>query len=216
MALRDIINSLMTNPVGSMTVNTQDRLGAGRPHATTSAAIEAVAFDLFRSRGFEQTTVDDIAQAVGVSRRTLFRYFPSKNDIPWGQFDAGLANLRAFLDQMPPELPLLDAVHAAVMKFNRFDPAALRLHRERMTLLLTTPALQAHSVLRYEQWRRVIAEFVAARTGLDPDDQLPRTVGHVSLSLSLAAYEQWLIDPGADLNELLANNADLLRGYVAD
>ena len=44
----------------------------------------------FEERGFEMTTMDDIAAAVGVGRRTLFRYYPSKNDILWGQFDDSL------------------------------------------------------------------------------------------------------------------------------
>src|SRR4051812_46013561 len=60
---------------------------AGRPEATSHAEIEQAAFRLFGVRGFDGTTLNDIAAAVGVSRRTLFRYFRSKNDIPWGQFD---------------------------------------------------------------------------------------------------------------------------------
>lgn len=58
------------------------RSSVGRPEATSHAAIEEAAFALFAERGFEATTIDDIARAVGVSRRTLFRYYPSKNDIP--------------------------------------------------------------------------------------------------------------------------------------
>src|SRR5215213_2120704 len=62
----------------------------GRPPATTHAAIERTAFALFERQGFEATTLDDIAAALGVGRRTLFRYYPSKNDILWGRFDASL------------------------------------------------------------------------------------------------------------------------------
>jgi AcrR family transcriptional regulator len=66
----------------------------GRPPATSHAEIEAAAFALFAQKGFDATTMEDIATAVGVGRRTLFRYFPSKNDIPWGQFDDSLEHLR--------------------------------------------------------------------------------------------------------------------------
>ena len=97
----------------------------------------------------------------GIGRRTLFRYFPSKNDIPWGRFDDGLSGLRASLAAMPDDVPVLDAVHRAVLEFNQLDDDATEQHRQRMTLLLTTPALQAHSVLRYAQWREVIAEYAA-------------------------------------------------------
>jgi len=191
------------------------RTGAGRPQATTHAAIEEAAFRLFRLRGFEETTVDDIAAAVGVGRRTLFRYFPSKNDIPWGRFDDGLSGLRSSLAAIPHDVPVLEAVHQAVLEFNRLDDDdAIEQHRQRMTLLLTTPALQAHSVLRYTQWRDVIAEYAASRYGLAGDDLLPRTIGHVSLALSLSAYEQWLREPESRLTDLLAQTAPLLRSYV--
>lgn len=188
----------------------------GRPQATTHEAIETAAFELFNTQGFEETTLEDIAATVGVGRRTLFRYFPSKNDIPWGRFDEGLARLRLQLASTPNDVPVLDAVHQAVLEFNRLEPDAVTQHRQRMTLILTTPALQAHSALRYAQWREVIARFAATRWRGDPDDFYPRTIGHVSLALSLSAYEQWLKDPDASLIELLSQTAPLLRHYVAD
>jgi mycofactocin system transcriptional regulator len=191
-----------------------ERAGAGRPPATTHAAIEAAAFQLFRCKGFEETTLDEIASVAGVGRRTIFRYFPSKNDIPWGRFDAGLDALSRYLEDTPPEQDVLDAIHAAVLAFNRFDVDALAQHRYRMELILTTPALQAHSVVRYEQWRGVVTQYAARRYGLEPSDLLPRTIGHVSLALSISAYEQWLLDPAADLTELLARTAVVLRTYA--
>ncbi|WP_028638541.1 mycofactocin system transcriptional regulator [Nocardioides sp. URHA0032] len=187
----------------------------GRPVATSHAEIERVAFRLFAERGFDDVTMADIAAGVGVGRRTLFRYFESKNDIPWGQFDRTLDGFRAILAEMPRELPLHVAVHRAVQRFNEFPPDARPSHRERMRLILETPALQAHSVLRYAAWRAVIAEHVAASLGRSPDDLLPRTVGNVSLALALSAYEGWLADPDADLAVLLDDAMSGLRDYVA-
>jgi mycofactocin system transcriptional regulator len=189
--------------------------GVGRPPVTTHEEIETVAFALFRAHGFDETTMDDIASAMGVGRSTLFRYYPSKNDILWGRFDIGLRRLEEQLSATPRDLPALAAITRAVVEFNHFEPEAISQHRERMRLLLRTPALQAHSVLRYQQWRRVIAGFAARRFGLEPDDGLPVAIGHVSLALSLAAYERWLDQPGADLSRLLAESGDLLRQYVA-
>jgi len=54
----------------------------GRRRATSRQELEETAFGLFAARGFEATTVDEIAAAAGIGRRTFFRYFPSKNDIP--------------------------------------------------------------------------------------------------------------------------------------
>lgn len=179
------------------------RAAAGRPEVTSHAEIEQAAFRLFADRGFEATTLDAIAAEVGVGRRTLFRYYSSKNDIPWGQFDRTLEGFRQILAGMPTDIPLHEAVHRGVLAFNEFPEDAQPPHRDRMRLILQTPALQAHSVLRYGEWRAVIADYVADRLGLSPDDLMPRTVGHVSLALALSSYEQWLASPGASLRSML-------------
>jgi mycofactocin system transcriptional regulator len=186
----------------------------GRPVATSHGAIEQAAFRLFAERGFARTTLDAIAVEVGVGRRTLFRYYRSKNDIPWGQFDRTLAGFRRILDEQPTELPLHVAVHRSVVEFNRFPADARPSHRERMRLILTTPDLQAHSVLRYADWRRVIAEYVARRTDRSPDDLLPVTVGQVSLALALSAYDVWLADPAASITDIVDEAMGELRGYL--
>ena len=159
--------------------------------------------------------MDAIARAVGVSRRTLFRYYRSKNDIPWGQFDRTLKNFRQLFAEMPTDLPLCEAVHRGVLKFNEFDADAEPPHRERMRLIVETPALQAHSVLRYGSWRNVIAEYVATRTGLAPDEILPQTVAQVSLALALTAYGLWLEDPDSSLQDLLDQCLECLRVHLA-
>ena len=186
----------------------------GRPPATTHAAIEQVAFALFEEQGFEPTTLDDIAAALGVGRRTLFRYYPSKNDILWGRFDASLRHFEEFFDAIPPEVPLFEAVRRAILDFNVLEPAAVPQHRQRMRFLLTTPALLGHSELRYTAWRDVIARYVARRTDLEPTDLLPATAGRVSLALSLSAYEQWLGDDQASLPDLLVDGFDARRTFL--
>lgn len=190
------------------------RRTAGRPEVTSHAAIEQAAFRLFADGGFNATTLDAIAAEVGVSRRTLFRYYSSKNDIPWGQFDRTLEAFRHVLAGMPADIPLHDAVHRGVLAFNEFPEDAQPPHRERMRLILQTPALQAHSVLRYGEWRAVIADYVAERLGLAPDDLTPRVVGHVSLALALSAYEQWLESPDASLQMLLREAMASLAEYL--
>jgi mycofactocin system transcriptional regulator len=189
---------------------------AGRPEATSHAAIEQAAFRLFAQRGFDATTLDAIAAEVGVGRRTLFRYYASKNDIPWGQFDRTLDGFREILNAMPEDLPLHDAVHRAVLAFNDFPESAEPPHRDRMRLILQTPTLQAHSVLRYAEWRGVIAEYVAGRLGLRPDDLIPRTIGQVSLALALSAYEQWLDYPTTSLRDLLDETMAALLQHLTE
>lgn len=182
----------------------------GRRLVTTRASISHVGLQLFTRQGFEQTSVDEIADAAGISRRTLFRYYASKNDVPWGDFDAELLRMRAFLDGLPTDTPLADGLRLALLDFNTFPQEETGFHRQRMTLLLRVPALQAHSTLKYGGWRRVVAEHVADHLGQRPDDHHPRTVAWLLLGVALAAYEQWLDDADADLHALLEAGAELV------
>jgi mycofactocin system transcriptional regulator len=178
--------------------------GTGRPPATSRAALERVALDLFSRHGFVETTVDEIAEAAGIARRTLFRYYPSKNDLVWGDFDARLARLEAWLDSAPDDGPLLETLRDAVVRFNALAPDEVASHRQRMSLILYVPALQAHSTLRYARWRAVVAGFAARRLQQPVDELGPQLVGHVALAVAVAAYERWLADEGEDLSALLA------------
>jgi mycofactocin system transcriptional regulator len=170
---------------------------------TSREELEQAAFALFTARGFDATTVDEIAAAAGIGRRTFFRYFPSKNDIPWGAFELELERMRVRLKACPPEVPLMDAIRLALIDFNRVSPAQVPLHRRRMELILRVPALFAHSTLRFTAWRQVIAEFVAQRSGRRPDELAPQVVAYAVLGVAVAAYEHWLDDPSADIGTLL-------------
>jgi TetR/AcrR family transcriptional regulator, regulator of mycofactocin system len=205
----------MTTPAASESSGLRQGASLGRPPATTHAAIEQVAFDLFEQQGFEATTLDDIAAALGIGRRTLFRYYPSKNDILWGQFDDSLRRFERYLDAVPAEVTVLEALRRAIIDFNRLDPDAVPQHRLRMRFLLTTPALLGHSELRYTAWRDVVARYVAKRTGLEPTDLPPATAGRVALALSLTAYEQWLRDERAAFSDLLNAVFDSFRSLSA-
>ena len=175
---------------------------SGRVHATTHSHLSQIALKLFLERGFEETTVDEIAKAAGISRRTLFRYFQTKNDLPWGNFQALLDGMRNRLAQADRDAPIIDVLRAAVIEFNHFPHDELAMHRSRMWLLLNVPTLRAHSTLRYAEWRQVIAEFVANRLGALPSDLTPQTIAGACLGISLAAYEQWLAREDANLVEL--------------
>lgn len=169
-----------------------------------------VALGLFRERGFEQTTVDEIAAELGIARRTLFRYFPSKNDIVWGDFDSVLHRLRAELAARAPAAPMMDTLREAVVASNTYPAELLPELRTRITLIMRVPVLQAHSMLRYEAWRAVVAQFAADRIGADVDDLAPRALGYAALAASTSAFAYWVDAPDADLLSLLDRSYRLL------
>jgi len=187
----------------------------GRPPSTTREEIEAVALELFAGRGFEATTLDDIAAAVGVGRRTLFRYFESKNDIAWGDFDWVMERLRTALAE-GDGLPLMDALRRGVVESNRYPADQEPGLRTRMTLITGTAALQAHSALRYAEWRGVVADWAAARLAEAPDDLRPRVIGYAALGSAMASFERWVASADEDLLELLdAAFVALAAGFAA-
>jgi TetR/AcrR family transcriptional regulator, regulator of mycofactocin system len=187
----------------------------GRKRITSRAELEQAAFGLFTANGFEQTTVDQIAAAAGIGRRTFFRYFPSKNDVPWGAFEDELERMRVRLKACPAQIPLMDAIRLALIDFNRVEPAQVPLHRRRMELILRVPALLAHSTLRFAAWRQVIAEFAAERTGCRSDELAPQAIAHAILGVAVAAYERWLDDESADLGALLNDSMRHLSAAFA-
>jgi TetR/AcrR family transcriptional regulator, regulator of mycofactocin system len=189
-------------------------VATGRRPSTSRAELERVALDLFATRGFDETTVEDIAAAAGIGRRTFFRYYASKNDAVWGDFDTQLAALRNWFEGCPPDVPLMDAVHRGVVEFNRLPKEQEPWHRRRMALILNTPALQAHSTPMYARWRAVIAQFAAGRTGAAAQDLLPQLIAYAALGAAVASYDQWLRDPGAELEPLLdVAMTELSRGF---
>jgi mycofactocin system transcriptional regulator len=168
----------------------------------TRGGIQREAMSLFEHRDFDSVTMGEIAESAGISRRTLFRYFPSKNELVWGEFEDGLASMRALFASIPRDKPLGEALREVIVAFNEVPISEMAIHRHRMNLILSVPALQAYSTLKFSQWREVVARFVAAHLGIPMADWYAQFIGHVSLAASLAAYDCWLTE-GGDLSDLL-------------
>ena len=174
-----------------------------------------MALDLFAEHGFDDVSVDDVARAAGIARRTLFRYYPSKNAIPWGDFDAHLDLMRGLLHAEPDDAPTSVALRSALLAFNSFDEAETAHHRQRMRVILETAALQAHSMTMYAGWRAVVADFVARRLGVEASDLIPQTTAWTMLGVAMSAYERWLADETVSLQIALGDAFDTASAGLA-
>jgi mycofactocin system transcriptional regulator len=183
---------------------------AGRRRSTTHDDIAKVAIELFSEHGFDTVSVDDVARAAGISRRTLFRYYSSKNAIPWGDFDTHLAYLGQLLDETDPAVSLRSALRQALLAFNTFDDSESAHHRQRMRVILEAAELQAYSMTMYAGWRDVVARFVARRSGAKVSDLAPQTTAWTMLGVALSAYEHWLADESITLSTALAAAFDVV------
>jgi AcrR family transcriptional regulator len=123
---------------------------------------------LFAEQGFDRTTVDEIAAAAGVSRRTFFHYFDSKEDVVLSRKEDFESALLQAIRTAPPEMPLLEVAEQAVLSaMGSFDAEEARLLER---LKRDTPALRARDHGKYERLERSIAGALAERSGASPDD----------------------------------------------
>jgi len=145
----------------------------GRPPGTSARELEVAALRLFTDLGYDETTVEDIAAAAGVSRRTFFRYFDSKAAVLWGDFDAEVAELRTAFSEVAADVPLMQAIRSVVVGVNRYRAADVPELRLRMHLIATHAELAAEALRHYDAWEREVARFAATRLGLAEDELYP-------------------------------------------
>ncbi|GGV60924.1 TetR family transcriptional regulator [Streptomyces thermoviolaceus] len=154
-----------------------------RKKQRTRDALLRAALELFTARGYEQTTVDDIARAVGVSQRTFFRYFPGKEEVAFAMQDMVEAHFMTSLRARPAHEPPLEALRRAVL--DCWDSvreavasiAPLELYLRMFRTIESTPVLLATHLRRSMEKEEHIAAVLAEREGLDVDaDPRPRLV----------------------------------------
>jgi AcrR family transcriptional regulator len=157
----------------------------------------AAAVRLFRSRGYEETTVDDIAAAAGVGRRTYFRYFPSKEDAISPDHEVGLTRIaEVFATAHPTEPTAALVVRAGETVFDLYadDPA---LSVERFRLTHEVPALRDRESARVDHYRRLFTRQLRERFAGEPDGDLRAAViGAAVVAAHNLALRTWLADGG--------------------
>lgn len=182
---------------------------AERKRLLVAGELTEAALQLLALRGFDAVTVDEIAVSAGVSKRTFFRYFASKEDVVV-QFLSGMGeDIRAALAARPAaEAPSAALRHAVAVPLaactDRHADHAARALRV-VQLILRTPALLARFLERQAAWREALAAELAGRQGPGPaGDPYPRLAAGTALVAFHTALEQWSdSDAALDPMELL-------------
>jgi TetR/AcrR family transcriptional regulator, regulator of mycofactocin system len=201
----------------TVTETTPSGRGPGRPPGTSAEALEAIALRLYAEQGFDATTVDAIAAEAGTSRRTFFRYFDSKANVLWREFDVEVARIREELAAVPEDVPVMEAVRRAVVAVNNYRADDVEELRTRMSLIGSVPELAASAAPHYDAWERAVSDFVAQRRGLPPDSLYPLAVGRATLAACRAAFDRWTARADADLTVYLdAAVRALSAGFTDD
>lgn len=207
-----------------MTVTTEDTATAPpeglreRRRRRTLAQLEEVALRLFDQRGYDAVTVDDIAAAADVSRRTFFRYFAGKEDVLFADQQERAEALRRALAARPSDEPPMTALRRALMSMaTDYEIDRERLLR-RARIMWATPSLQARSMANQRTGEQFVTELMAEWLGVDPvTDLRPAIVAASTLAAVRVAFTAWLAGGGkADLPALAGEALDLLDGGLQE
>lgn len=191
-----------------------DGLPAGlreRKKLRTRLAIQQHALRLFREHGYNQTTVEQIAEAAEVSPSTFFRYFPTKEDVVL--FDPLDPILVESFRRQPAELSPLGAMRAAFHEiFGALSPGRIDEQRERGLLVYSVPELQAAWIGDMLRTARMMTDMLAERLGRPADDERVRLYSGALMGVALAAMAPILEDQDADYVGALDTALDFLEG----
>ena len=157
-----------------------------RKKQRTREAIVDAAFELFEERGFDATTIADIAAAADIAPRTFFGYFATKEDVVTHDFGAMQAGMRAHLAARPAGELAVDALRGWVAQLMRDVDFTDPRERCRQRLMRESPALQAHDRQLHAGIEELLAESVAEDLGVDADSLRPRMVA----AATIAAFER--------------------------
>jgi AcrR family transcriptional regulator len=180
-----------------------------RKRAETHARIQAEAIHLFLERGFETTTLDDIAEAAGVSRRSLFHYFESKEEIVLSSRTDFPRIIAEAIGQRPPGEPLLEMVENALIDTaTRYGSTQTR---DLSRMIRDTPTLSAGEQAKYEHVERALAKALADRKDLPEIDTECRVTAATAIGILKLAVEAWIAGDDSSPEEYFRAAFDALR-----
>ena len=178
---------------------TEDTLQVRKQQLVRNAIYDA-AIDLFAKKGFDETTVEEVAQAAGVSRRSFFRYFASKDDLLAQNVVHFGSVLSATITACPPALTPLETVRETVLSVVRQTAAHPRTRQIIEISQRSASARQAHHSRMMDVEDTVAAAFAGRLKSASKDDLKPRLLASLTLSIMNLAIFSWFRDEYQDLS----------------
>ncbi|WP_049560520.1 TetR/AcrR family transcriptional regulator [Nonomuraea sp. SBT364] len=178
------------------------------------AAILDTALRLFAEQGYDATTMAEIAKEAGISQRSLFRYFGSKEDLVCGDQDGLGRLLKDTVEAQPPDVSAWDALRAGfetIMVARHTPERVLRI----ATLIFSTPSLRARYVEKRLRWQADLVPAIESRMGIAdapaPDPRAPAVIA-ATFACADTATELWVRSGGrADVAALFDEAISAVR-----
>jgi AcrR family transcriptional regulator len=182
-----------------------------RSKARRRAAIIRAAYELFAERGYDATTVSDIAEAAEVAPRTVAMYFPAKQDIALSRFTDGVASLTAALrDRQPGEM--IHDVFGRWLQTSQTAPEDREMYWLARRMFAANPDLGALRTARMAAAIREGAAMIAEETGSPPDSIRPRIAAAAAAAIAMEVIDA---EPGPEREEAVAAAMRFLAGGTA-
>jgi AcrR family transcriptional regulator len=188
-----------------------ERMGRWQPGA--QGRLEQAAFELYGERGYENTTVEEIAERAGLTKRTFFRYFTDKREVlfsgaQWLEelFVGGVA-------EAPASATPLDAVAAAFDRVGPMFEERREFARRRQQIIASNPELQERELIKLASLSRAVAGALHRRGVGDPTAILTAEAG---VTVFRVAFERWVDEANQQsLLELMGEALDELRAVAS-
>lgn len=169
-----------------------------RKKLRTRALIQKEALRLFLEKGFEATTIEEIAEAAEISPSTFFNYFPTKEEVVF-QDELDPLILAAFNAQPEGTHPIRALRDSMKTVFGQLTAEQDNVMRQRISLMSSTPALRSAMLTQFADLVDQIAELMAGRVGREPTDFAIRNLAGALLGVMMSALLIAASDPKADM-----------------
>jgi AcrR family transcriptional regulator len=190
-----------------------DRIGRmGRWEPNASGRLRAAAMELYLERGYEQTTVADIAQRAGLTARTFFRYFADKREVLFAGATDLQGHLVSALERAPASAPPMAAVAAAL--YAAGDVLVDREYsRKRQTVITANAELQERELIKLAS---LSAAFAGALRGRGVPDAEASLAAETGVAVFRVGFERWINGPDErPLAEVMKESLEQLSGLTA-
>lgn len=187
--------------------------GMGRWEPNARGRLEQAAMELYGERGFEQTTVAEIASRAGLTERTFFRHFADKREVLF----AGSAELRDLIVNTvvgaPPSAPPIEAVAAGLAAAAARLRERRHLARQRQSVIAANAELRERELTKLASYSAAVADALRRRGVADPAASL---TAEIAIAVLRVAFERWADETTQqDLPEIIRESLDELRALTA-
>ena len=196
----------------SVNVINYDRV-MGRWEPNARGRLEQAALELYLERGFEQTTVAEIAKRAGLTERTFFRHFADKREVLFAGADVLQELFVGTVAGAPDSVAPMDAVAAALDAAGSMLQERREYARQRQAVIAANPALQERELIKLASLASALAGALRRRGVTDPAASLTAEAG---IAVFKIAFERWVNQAGQpDLPQLIGESLDELKAVTA-